>query len=246
MIFATSYRTRRWWRVRPGMLVVLAVLLLSLIAVAFCFDTAACAWMKEFRSKSWKEWAAIVTELGDWPVMAGIVAVLLLVARQFAQRRWVKILSLMLVASMLAGVAANVIRAVSGRARPNAQVEKGWHGLKDGEAWTVGRHRYSSFPSAHTTVAAAFMAPLVLLGGRMLLPALSIVLLVGWSRFYLMMHHPSDILVGATLGWSVGWFLCHAATVRLWFWRFAGTLCGLRSVAPPSDDMGAAPEIEAA
>jgi len=61
-----------------------------------------------------------------------------------------------------------------------------------------------SFPSGHTTAIFAFIIPIVL--NASLFPffvvplALIIAVSVGWSRMYLGLHYPSDVLVGGLIG----------------------------------------------
>ncbi|QHT62728.1 phosphatase PAP2 family protein [Paenibacillus lycopersici] len=62
----------------------------------------------------------------------------------------------------------------------------------------------SSFPSGHTTAVFAWLIPW-LLADPALLPMLApVALLIGgsvaWSRMYLGLHYPSDVMVGAALG----------------------------------------------
>jgi len=65
-----------------------------------------------------------------------------------------------------------------------------------------------SFPSAHSAQAAAFFLALALLAGRSLSTpstilcaclCLAITVAVGWSRIYLRVHYPSDVLAGMVL-----------------------------------------------
>lgn len=58
-----------------------------------------------------------------------------------------------------------------------------------------------SFPSGHVTAAAAGMVSLCLSRGRKwVLPAVIWVLLMAFSRNYLMAHYPSDVLCAAVIG----------------------------------------------
>lgn len=61
-----------------------------------------------------------------------------------------------------------------------------------------------SFPSGHT--AACFEGAGVLLGRdkRLGIPALVIAVLVAFSRMYLYVHYPTDVLAGALIGLSLG------------------------------------------
>lgn len=79
-----------------------------------------------------------------------------------------------------------------------------------------------SFPSGHTTQAAAFWLSLVLAlraGGAARTAvrlagaaAMLLILIVAWSRVYLGVHYPSDVLAGLLLG--AGWATYVAWTLR--------------------------------
>ena len=75
----------------------------------------------------------------------------------------------------------------------------------------VGSHMESeySFPSGHTTVAAAFSTAFVYVNGKKWLPwAILYVVLMGISRNYFMVHYPSDVLGGAVMGVLGGVLSC--------------------------------------
>ena len=61
-----------------------------------------------------------------------------------------------------------------------------------------------SFPSGHA--GASFAATAALFGqkSRLWIPSLILSLLIGFSRLYLYVHYPSDVLVGALLGTMLG------------------------------------------
>src|SRR5688572_31397113 len=64
-----------------------------------------------------------------------------------------------------------------------------------------------SFPSAHAAMAAAG----ALAGSRMLSGAgvvlWPLALVIAFSRVYLGVHWPTDVVVGATLGYAIAWFV---------------------------------------
>lgn len=70
----------------------------------------------------------------------------------------------MMLASTMAGRAANVLRKTTGRARPHAKnVEVGWHGPIYHGKLTLGQNKLGSFPSGHTATAVGFFGYLLLL-----------------------------------------------------------------------------------
>src|ERR1700729_3185473 len=63
----------------------------------------------------------------------------------------------------------------------------------------------TSFPSSHTAVALAVVVALVPFLARPLAAAgIGYAVLVGWSRVYLGVHYPLDVLAGAGIGIAVG------------------------------------------
>jgi membrane-associated phospholipid phosphatase len=63
----------------------------------------------------------------------------------------------------------------------------------------------TSFPSTHTAVAVATaLALLPFLPRRVATVAIVYAVLVGWSRIYLGVHYPLDVLAGAGVGMAVG------------------------------------------
>ena len=65
-----------------------------------------------------------------------------------------------------------------------------------------------SFPSGHTGASFAAAAALFFAGSRGWIPVGILAVLIGFSRLYLYVHYPSDVLAGALLGIAAGWFAC--------------------------------------
>ena len=61
-----------------------------------------------------------------------------------------------------------------------------------------------SFPSGHTGASFAATAALFAQKNRLWIPSLIISILIGFSRLYLYVHYPSDVIAGAFLGSMLG------------------------------------------
>lgn len=65
-----------------------------------------------------------------------------------------------------------------------------------------------SFPSGHTGASFAGAAVLFLHKSRLRVLALILAVLIGFSRLYLYVHYPTDVLAGAGLGILLAWAGC--------------------------------------
>ena len=63
----------------------------------------------------------------------------------------------------------------------------------------------ASFPSGHTAASFAAVLALNRAGSRLWRPALALSLLIAFSRLYLYVHWPTDVLGGAAVGALAGW-----------------------------------------
>ncbi|HWN21789.1 MAG TPA: phosphatase PAP2 family protein [Gaiellaceae bacterium] len=70
-----------------------------------------------------------------------------------------------------------------------------------------------SFPSGHATVAFACATVLALAVPRLAPPLFALAALVAWSRVYVGVHYPLDVLAGALLGVALGFAVVGAARV---------------------------------
>lgn len=124
-----------------------------------------------------------------WIVLA---AVLLLVK---GQRRYGLSVACALVLDL---VSCNVLlKPLIGRVRPfavNAAVEL-----------LTAPPADASFPSGHTAASFAAVFALKTAGSPLWKPALAVALVMAFSRLYLYVHWPSDVLGGMALGAAVGW-----------------------------------------
>lgn len=63
----------------------------------------------------------------------------------------------------------------------------------------------ASFPSGHTAASFAAVFALKTAGSPLWKPALAVAVVMAFSRLYLYVHWPSDVLGGALLGAALGW-----------------------------------------
>ncbi len=62
-----------------------------------------------------------------------------------------------------------------------------------------------SFPSGHTGASFAIVGALFFQKSRLWIPVCVFALLIGFSRLYLYVHYPTDVLAGIVLGMLTGW-----------------------------------------
>jgi len=183
----------------------LAFLTLLLFALASVFtrfpgDLTILLWLQSLQSPWLTKAAITVSHLGDTPValsMMGVAVILLLVWR----RRDVAVMMLLSLVPIGAG---NLLKLVVGRSRPE-------YLLIDVAPTSL------SFPSGHALFAAIFWGLLVCLAEesiqsplirRSVQVALGLLILaVGWSRVYLGLHWPSDVIGGYMYGLLAVWLL---------------------------------------
>jgi undecaprenyl-diphosphatase len=174
-------------------LALLAVVIRSTDALAG-IDTSVADWGDQHAGAWSHDALTLVTRLGETPVVVVVAAVV--AAVEYARSRWVV---LFLLAVILGDkLLTEAIKQIVDRARPTLEA-----------AATLG----PSFPSGHTSTAAASWAAFALVAGRWwgrrAWPALAggavgIAVAVALSRVLLDVHWLTDVLGGLALGWV--WF----------------------------------------
>jgi undecaprenyl-diphosphatase len=187
------------------------------------FDRAVLLWIHD----SFPDWLdgpmRLVTALGDYYVVVPLLAVAVFV---FYRRGWRLSAVLLVVSTGGSVVLTTVLKGVFQRARPEL-IESGYQAS------------FYSFPSGHATVAVGLYGMLtVILAYRLRGAArwavaacgLLLVLLIGFSRLYLGVHYPTDILAGYLS--ALLWLVCVGGVYALWL-----SVRGLRA-AESSRDAG--------
>ena len=135
----------------------------------------------------------LITKLGDGGILWICLSVILILFRKTRKTGFAMAVSL-----LLEVLCCNVIlKPFVARIRPcdvNTSVQL-----------LVPRPRDYSFPSGHT--GASFAAAFALFFGknRLWIPSLILAILIGFTRLYLYVHYPSDVIAGALIGIMLGW-----------------------------------------
>lgn len=102
-----------------------------------------------------------------------------------------------------------LLKPLIARERPFSNIDSIYY-----EWWvSLGKHMETSFslPSGHTTAAfSAFTVIFFCFNKKWSWMALILAFLVGFSRIYLMVHYPSDVIAGSITGFLIALFYCSA------------------------------------
>jgi glycosyltransferase 2 family protein len=142
--------------------------------------------------------ASVLTPLSRLFLPAGIIAVVALaVVYVVARNRSVLPVAAGAVAAGIAWALAHLAKAITSRPRPYEVIA---------DAVLRQQHAHgTSFPSSHTAIALAVAIALAPFLARPLAAAgIGYAVLAGWSRVYLGVHYPLDILGGAGIGMVAG------------------------------------------
>ena len=158
------------------------------------------------RSSALTSVAQIVSDAGSFALLAPLSIAFVLL------RRWKRPADDIALVVVAAGSAAlpSVVKLIVARPRPTIE--------------HLSHLTSLSFPSEHTTQAAAIYLTIAILlsrdlnrGWRELVVVLAVLiaLAVAWSRVYLGVHYPTDVIAGLLLGWSWALFVFHWARPKL-------------------------------
>jgi undecaprenyl-diphosphatase len=180
--------------------------------------------------------SAVLTPLSHLFLPAGIVVVVVLaVVYVVARNQGVLPVAAGAAAAALAWALAHVAKAIADRPRP--------YEVMAGAVLRQQPAHGTSFPSSHTAVTVAVVIALVPFLARSLAAAgIGYAVLVGWSRVYLGVHYPLDVLGGAGIGLAAGGVILLALGMLLRGAGRAGTLqdaATRRGPPGPPPDRGA-------
>ncbi|MBD2249986.1 phosphatase PAP2 family protein [Nostoc parmelioides] len=140
--------------------------------------------------------AAILTKFGSFRTVLPILSVIVLIL--LVQRRWRSLTYLLITAA--------------GSATINRTAKELWHRIRPHIWESVAPEFDYSFPSGHAMTSMTLIAILVVLTWGSAWRWLTVIfgsvyiLAIGWTRLYLGVHFPSDIIAGwmVAIAWAIG------------------------------------------
>lgn len=187
---------------------------LSLIALACLVFDRATGVLGRFASPEAREWAKLLSNMGDsgWSLLISALlaiegAAMARLARRASHRARAAFFSALgcycFLSLALSGLIANLLKRLIGRARPGEfPLEDPFHFLP-----LAGRASFESFPSGHSTTIGALFMIAALLAPRYRIAFAVAALWCGMGRVMLGAHYPSDVLAGLSFGAWFTWFM---------------------------------------
>ena len=153
----------------------------------------------------------VITLLGDAGIFWIAVAVLFIFTKKYR-----KIGIGMMIALMMGLVICNIcLKPMIARIRPYDFKEEHLHVIVN---LLIEKQHDFAFPSGHT-IASFEAAVVTLLGDKKLgIPAMMMACLIAFSRLYLYVHYPTDVIVSIVLGSVlalIGWYLAQKVMDKL-------------------------------
>jgi membrane-associated phospholipid phosphatase len=190
---ALRFRHALW----PRALVLFVVGAIGTVLVWLAVDRPMLAWAEGVQSDFTEDVIRIFNRFGGGMNPVLIVLFFLIAGVAYRERRWVSYAIAMGISGLAAGILAQIVKQLVGRARP--------------ELWLGPAHyapgSSTSFPSGHTVGAFALAGVLVFASRNWPLRALAFVLAfaVGLSRILAFRHWPSDVFASMALGLVTAW-----------------------------------------
>lgn len=154
-------------------------------------------WIQEYlRSEFLTEFFVPFTHLGDSGMLFIVMGILLLCIPK-TRKIGLAVLTALLIGALITNV---TLKPLVDRARPWLVIEQLWVLVGSGAG-------DPSFPSGHTTAAFAFGGAVLFSTVKKRWKALALMLavLMGFSRLYVGVHYPTDVLGGCLVGLLAGW-----------------------------------------
>lgn len=190
---------RSLWR-RDAIRLVIGIIVTALVWLLL--DRPLLAWAEGVQSDFTEDVIRLLNRLGGGmnPVM--VVVFFLIAGISYRERRWVAYAIAMAIAGLGAGLLAQIVKHLVGRARP--------------ELWLGPMHyapgSSTSFPSGHTVGAFALAGVLMFSARSTTLRVIAFLLAAGvaLSRVLAFRHWPSDVTASAVIGLVTAWIVTEA------------------------------------
>lgn len=154
-------------------------------------DNAILAFIQKCRFPASDAFFAAVTKLGDGGLLwIAVGAACLILPR--ARRCGAGVFASLLITYIFTDI---ILKPIFARARPF---------IADGVTPIIAAPHGYSFPSGHTATAFAAASAIFVFNRRAGAAAYAAAALIGFSRAYLYVHYPSDIIAGAVIGIIIG------------------------------------------
>ncbi len=141
----------------------------------------------------------VITYLGSGGTIWIITAVILLFFRK-SRKTGVTVLLALLIGLLLSTI---LLKGLVGRIRPFNMAE----GLLDASTLLIGVPSGEfSFPSGHSVSSFSAATVLFMYNRKIGIPALILAVLIAFSRLYLYVHFPTDVIGGAAVGFAIAVF----------------------------------------
>lgn len=130
----------------------------------------------------------LITSLGEYSVFWFVLGVVLIISKKYRKVGILTVLTVLLTIILDGAIIKNIVQ----RPRPFLQVTT--------INMLISRPLDYSFPSVHTAAAVAACVVLFNTMKKYSIPFIFLATLIAFSRLYLFVHYPSDVLGGVILG----------------------------------------------
>jgi len=166
-------------------------------------DESILLWAHKYLSNPILDWIMpIITEQNNW-----IIPTLFLIyflGFKAGKRGRITLVLLIITLTLTDSICAQILKPFFERLRPS-------HLNLDGLNLLVSKGGKWSMPSNHAANVFAFSVILSYYYEKAKLPLFSLAFIIAFSRVYVGVHYPGDVIAGSIFGYAIGWF-----TLTLW------------------------------
>ena len=145
----------------------------------------------KFRNKTFDKIMPIITSAGNLGIVWIIISVLLMTKQDYRVLGQMILMALIITTILGEGIIKHIVI----RSRPFQDKE---------EKLLINKPITYSFPSGHTASSFAALAVFLQMNGKLGLIVSPIATLIAFSRVYLKVHYPTDVIFGMLLGFTCG------------------------------------------